>query len=96
MGGDSLLTVRLMKQIHKHFERELPLSSLFLNPTIESLATSLSSQADSLPWSPLVPIQSAGVNPPFFCVHPIFGVVFPYYELAHHLGKNQPFYGLQP
>ncbi|MBN3924182.1 non-ribosomal peptide synthetase [Nostoc sp. NMS4] len=96
LGGDSLLTVRLMKQIHKHFERELPLSSLFLNPTIESLSTALSSKADSLPWSPLVPIQPAGSSPPFFCIHPIFGVVFPYYELAQNLGKNQPFYGLQP
>lgn len=96
LGGDSLLTVHLMKQIYKHFERELPLSSLFLNPTIESLATSLSSQTDSLPWSPLVPIQPAGSSPAFFCVHPIFGVVFPYYELAQNLGKNQPFYGLQP
>ncbi|MDF5731043.1 MAG: amino acid adenylation domain-containing protein [Rhizonema sp. PD38] len=96
LGGNSLLTVRLMKQIHKQFESELPLSSLFLNPTIESLATSLSSKADSLPWSPLVPIQPAGSSPAFFCVHPIFGVVFPYYELAHHLGTNQPFYGLQP
>ncbi|MBN3896548.1 MAG: amino acid adenylation domain-containing protein [Nostoc sp. NOS(2021)] len=96
LGGDSLLTVRLLKQINKQFEYELPLSSLFLNPTIESLATSLSSETDSLPWSPLVPIQPAGLSPAFFCVHPIFGVVFPYYELAHHLGKNQPFYGLQP
>ncbi|MEH1828686.1 MAG: amino acid adenylation domain-containing protein [Nostoc sp.] len=96
LGGDSLLTVRLMKQIHKQFERELPLSRLFLNPTIESLATALSSKADSLPWSPLVPIQPAGSSPPLFCVHPIFGVVFPYYELAQNLGKNQPFYGLQP
>ncbi|MHC5675769.1 non-ribosomal peptide synthetase [Nostoc sp.] len=96
LGGDSLLTVRLLKQINKQFEYELPLSSLFLNPTIESLATSLSSETDSLPWSPLVPIQPAGSNPAFFCVHPIFGVVFPYYELANHLGKNQPFYGLQP
>ncbi|MBN3951852.1 MAG: amino acid adenylation domain-containing protein [Nostoc sp. NMS7] len=96
LGGDSLLTVRLLKQINKQFEYELPLSSLFLNPTIESLATSLSSETDSLPWSPLVPIQPAGSNPTFFCVHPIFGVVFPYYQLANHLGKNQPFYGLQP
>jgi amino acid adenylation domain-containing protein len=96
LGGDSLLTVHLLKQIHKQFEGELPLSTLFLNPTIESLAIYLSSKEDSLPWSPLVPIQPAGSSPAFFCVHPIFGVVFPYYELAHHLGKNQPFYGLQP
>ncbi|MHC5827352.1 MAG: phosphopantetheine-binding protein, partial [Nostoc sp.] len=34
LGGDSLLTVRLLKQINKQFECEFPLSSLFLNPTI--------------------------------------------------------------
>ncbi len=96
LGGDSLLSVRLLDQIYQKFERTLPLSTLFLNPTVESLASCLSSDADSLPWSPLVPIQPDGSNPPFFCVHPIFGVVFPYYELAQHLGKNQPFYGLQP
>ncbi|MCC5645521.1 amino acid adenylation domain-containing protein [Nostoc sp. CHAB 5824] len=96
LGGNSLLAVRLLDQINKQFERDLPLSNLFLNQTIESLAISLSSKTDSLAWSPLVPIQQNGSNPPFFCVHPIFGVVFPYYELAHHLGKNQPFYGLQP
>ncbi|MBD0265850.1 MAG: non-ribosomal peptide synthetase, partial [Tolypothrix sp. Co-bin9] len=96
LGGNSLLTLRLIEQIHKQFERDLPLSSIFLNPTIESLANSLCQETDSLSWSPLVTIQPAGSNPPFFCVHPIFGVVFPYYELAHHLGTNQPFYGLQP
>jgi len=96
LGGNSLLTVRLLEQIHKQFERDLPLSALFLNPTIESLAIFLSSETDSLGWSPLVPIQPTGSNPPLFCVHPIFGVVFPYYELAAHLGKNQPLYGLQP
>ncbi|MDZ8055345.1 MAG: non-ribosomal peptide synthetase [Aulosira sp. ZfuVER01] len=95
LGGNSLLSVRLLEHIHQQFERDLPLSTLFLNPTIESLATSLSTKTDSLPWSPLAKIQPTGSNPPFFCVHPIFGVVFPYYELAHHLGNNQPFYGLQ-
>ncbi|MBD2041488.1 non-ribosomal peptide synthetase [Microcoleus sp. FACHB-672] len=96
LGGDSLLAIRLMEQIHKQFSRELPLSSLFLSPTIESLANTLFAETKSLKWSPLVPIQPKGSNPPFFCVHPIFGVVFPYYELAYYLGENQPFYGLQP
>jgi thioesterase domain-containing protein len=43
----------------------------------------------------LVPFQPAGTKPPFFCVHPVAGVVFPYYELSCLLGKEQPFYGLQ-
>ncbi len=96
LGGDSLLTIRLIKEINQQFERELPLSSLFLNPTIEGLADSLDSGTTSGEWSPLVAIKPRGKNPPFFCVHPIFGVVFPYCELAFQLGENQPFYGLQP
>jgi amino acid adenylation domain-containing protein len=96
LGGNSLLSISLMEQIKKQFERELPLSTLFLNPTIEGLARTLSPETDSPFWSPLVAIQPKGSNPPFFCVHPIFGVVFPYYEFAYHLGTDQPFYGLQP
>ena len=46
-------------------------------------------------WTPLVPIQPTGNKPPFFCVHPVMGIVFPYYLLAHHLGVDRPFYGLQ-
>lgn len=96
LGGDSLLAVRVIEQIQKQLNREIPLSALFLNPTVADLADSLKSQRKPLPWSPLVAIQPQGSKQPFFCIHPIFGVVFPYYELAFHLGKDQPFYGLQP
>lgn len=96
LGGDSLLAVRLLTQINQQFQQQLPVSTLFLNPTLKGLANRLFSELDTLPCSPLVPIQTKGTNPPFFCIHPILGVVFPYYELASHLGKNQPFYALQP
>ncbi|MGB3203984.1 MAG: amino acid adenylation domain-containing protein [Crinalium sp.] len=96
LGGNSLLAIRLLNQIQAQFQRELPLSTLFLNPTISEIAANLSSNSNYFKWSPLVAIQPHGSNPPFFCIHPIFGVVLPYYELAHHLGKNQPFYALQP
>jgi amino acid adenylation domain-containing protein len=46
--------------------------------------------------SPLIPLTLGGNKQPFFCVHPMFGVVFPYLELAHHLGSDRSFYGLQP
>jgi thioesterase domain-containing protein len=48
-----------------------------------------------LPPPSLVPLQPVGTKPPFFCVHPVSGVVFPYYELACQLGSERPFYGLQ-
>jgi len=43
----------------------------------------------------LVPIQPKGTRPPLFCIHPAGGVVFPYYTLVPHLGKDQPLYGIQ-
>ena len=103
LGGDSLLAIYLLEQVNQQFEQNLPLSDLFIAPTVEQFALlvkknyrDLHSQNSPLPWSPLVPLQPKGFKPPFFCVHPIFGVVLPYYELACHLGTEQPFYGLQP
>src|SRR6266851_10438106 len=45
--------------------------------------------------SSLVPIQTGGSKPPFFCVHGGGGNVLIYRELARHLGADYPFYGLQ-
>lgn len=47
-------------------------------------------------WSPLIPLTLGDSQQPFFCVHPMFGVVFPYLELAHLLKSPHSFYGLQP
>jgi amino acid adenylation domain-containing protein len=98
LGGDSLLAMRLMNQVSQQFDRELPVSTLFQAPTIAQLAANLdqkNSDAATSAWTPLVSLKG-GSKRPFFCVHPIFGVIFPYGELAHHLDNDQPFYGLQP
>jgi thioesterase domain-containing protein len=47
------------------------------------------------PFSPLVRMKPGGSRPPFFCVHAIFGSVFPYHNLALHMDREQPFFGLQ-
>jgi len=95
LGGHSLLAVRLMARIEKQLGIHLPLTTLFTEPTIESQATLLNSKSSLRFSSPLVPIQTTGELPPLFCVHPIGGNVLCYAELAQHLGKNQPSYGLQ-
>jgi thioesterase domain-containing protein len=46
-------------------------------------------------WSPLVAIQPAGEEPPFFCVHPAGGIVYCFNELASQLGTARPFYAFQ-
>lgn len=45
--------------------------------------------------SHLITLQPDGTRRPLFLVHPLAGLVFPYRELALHLGSNQPVYGLQ-
>jgi thioesterase domain-containing protein/acyl carrier protein len=95
LGGDSLLAARLFAQIEQHFGKKLPLATLFQTPTVEQLAGVLTDEAWSAPWSSLVPIQPLGSRPPFFFVHAHGGNVVGYYDLARHLGPDQPFYGLQ-
>jgi amino acid adenylation domain-containing protein len=95
LGGHSLLALRLMGEIQKQFGRELPLAILFEQPTVEHLARALEQQFETLPHSPLVPLQPHGARRPLFFVHVGSGQVLCYLELARQLGADQPFYGLQ-
>lgn len=95
LGGNSLLAMQLMARIEQQFKKNLPLATLFQNSTIKQLATILRQPIDALNWSPLVPIQPNGSKQPFFFVPGAGGNTIYLYNLAHYLGKEQPFYGLQ-
>ncbi len=95
LGGHSLLAMGLMAQLEREFKANLPLSALFQAPTVERLAELLRRQDLNPRWSPLVPIQPKGTRPRFFCIAGGVGSVLYYYPLAHRLGPDQPFYGLQ-
>jgi amino acid adenylation domain-containing protein len=95
LGGNSLIAVRLFVEIEQIWERNLPLATLFQAQTIESLADVLLQQAWTAPWSPLVPIQTNGSQPPLFFVHSVGGNILEYYQIAHYLGQEQPVYALQ-
>ena len=66
-----------------------------------SLSAGNISGANSSPPAPLrlpphlITLQAEGVGRPLFLIHPLAGLVFPYYELALNLGPDQPIYGLQ-
>lgn len=95
LGGDSLLAARLFHKIERRFGKKLPLVTLFEAPMIAQIADILSQEDWSASWSSLVAIQPSGTNPPFFFVHAHGGNVVGYYDLARHLGPDQPFYGVQ-
>ncbi|MEM6794701.1 MAG: thioesterase domain-containing protein [Acidobacteriota bacterium] len=44
---------------------------------------------------PVIALKKSGSYPPLFLVAPIFGSAFPYHQLALHLDREQPLYGLQ-
>jgi amino acid adenylation domain-containing protein len=95
LGGHSLLAVRLAAQIEDSYGRRFPVSTLAQTRTIERLAVMLSMPETSGPSTPLVDLQPAGANRPFFLVHGIGGEVLSFRRLAHCLAPSQPLYGLR-
>ena len=95
LGGDSLMAALVCAEIERQFGRTLPLSVLVQAPTIRQLADLLDRAAPAGAWSSLVAIQPSGSQPPLFLVHGIGGNIVGYGALAHHLGPDQPVYGLQ-
>ena len=94
LGGHSLLAVVLMSRIEKICDIPLTPAVLFEAPTLGQLASQLRSTS-ARPSSPLVAIQPDGTLPPLFCIHGMGGNVVGYADLARHLGRDQPVYGLE-
>ena len=95
LGGHSLIAGRIFLEIQRRFDVNLSPTSLLQAPTIEKLADRLSEGIPQPRAGSLVPIQPAGGRAPFFCIHAGAGTVLFYYDLAKHLGPDQPVYGLQ-
>ncbi len=88
IGGDSLLAVRVVREIEKTLGTKLPVAALYQAPTIEQLATVLGREVVST--SLLIPIQPVGSKPPFFWFHGEHSNVV----LPRYLGEEQPLYGI--
>ena len=95
LGGHSLTAARLMHRTGQALGKTLPLAMLFHAPTVEQLATALRQDAWSQHWSSLVPVQTAGSQPAFFCIHGVGGNVVGFNRLGRHMAPDYPFYGLQ-
>ncbi|HEY3949882.1 amino acid adenylation domain-containing protein [Phenylobacterium sp.] len=88
LGGHSLLGVRLIAEVEQTFGVTAPLGLLFAAPTPAKFAERLQRRDFDLPWTSLVPIQTAGAAAPIFMVHWIER------DLARQLGMERPVYGL--
>lgn len=95
LGGHSLIAVRLFQQIEKLTGKALPLVTLFQAPTIAQLAEVLRKDGWIAPWSHVVQITAGGKGAPIFLVHPVGGNIILFNDLARHLGRFRPVYGVQ-
>ena len=100
LGGHSILCVRLITQINKDFNCDLPVSAVMAHPDIEGLATLIRERSSHHDVNPLVLLgrrksRNPGLAPPVFLVHPIGGNLFSYGRLASTLSENRMVYGLK-
>jgi aspartate racemase len=95
LGGHSLLAVRLFAEIERMTGFKLPLTAIFRARTVMEIAQLLRRERVLISGNSLVPIRPDGSRPPLFCIHGLFGGIFFFYDLVHHLEPHQPVYGLQ-
>jgi amino acid adenylation domain-containing protein len=96
LGADSLLAARLVIRIEQVFGKKILLPTLLAKPTIEDLAKILDGNSYTA-RSLLTPIQTVGKKRPFFFLHgDATGGAFYCFALSQAMGKDQPFYALEP
>ncbi|SLN22532.1 Phthiocerol/phenolphthiocerol synthesis polyketide synthase type I PpsE [Roseivivax jejudonensis] len=108
LGGHSLIAVRLFAMIRKAYRVDFPISILFEAPTIRACAALIEERTGGAGETPaqtrperrfkhIVAMHDGegGAQTPFFLVAGMFGNVLNLRHLAHLLGADRPFYGLQ-
>ncbi|KAA1249956.1 alpha/beta fold hydrolase, partial [Mycobacterium simiae] len=92
LGGDSLLSMRLVAAINTALGTDLKVRVLFEAPTIESLSRRLDAAGSSAEVMPVETLKD-GVGVPLFCLPPGGGLSWPYRGLGDYL--DCPVIGLQ-
>jgi amino acid adenylation domain-containing protein len=108
LGGHSLSATRLIARLNSAFQIDLPLRSIFVEPTIAGMSKRLIHDeftqryyyvGETCRWNRLVPAQPKGSRVPLFMVAGYLDAddtLRVLSRLIRHLGMDQPVYGLQP
>ncbi|MBF6170990.1 non-ribosomal peptide synthetase [Nocardia blacklockiae] len=100
LGGNSLLATQVVAIVRERHGLDVPMQTLFLDPTPAGIAARLDAGAKTTEsvvdsaFATMLPLR-AGSGAPLFCVHSVTGVAWTYSGLLPHLDPEQPVYGLQ-
>ena len=100
LGGHSLLATRMVARVEQVCGKKLSFNTLFTGPTIEQIADALQREQETQFQSPLIRVQTGESHTqkrPFFFLHgDVTGGAFYCFAIARTLGKEQPFYVIEP
>ena len=96
LGGHSLAVAQLSSRIERQLKVHVPLTDIFLNPTIEALAGQMEARAEVVDGHPphIIPLQPQGHKPPLFLLPGVGGYPFSLSPLAQMFNPDRPVYGL--
>jgi amino acid adenylation domain-containing protein len=100
-GGHSLLTARLVRAISREFGVNITIGEVYRHSRLAELAGVIAARRATCRAQPevlpdcIVPLQTSGSSPAFFCVAPAGGSPLCYRKLANCLHEDQRFFGLQ-
>ncbi|MEO0494017.1 MAG: amino acid adenylation domain-containing protein [Actinomycetota bacterium] len=96
LGGHSLLAVRFFNELELRRDESFPLIALFEGSTVAGLAEVLERGDVALPEGSVIPLRTEGAGVPFFDVSPYLVTALSFAELASAVGRDRPFYALDP
>jgi len=95
LGGDSLVAVQMMEAVARIVGFEVPLTTLFAEPTVARLAIALKASASAT--QVVAAVNPGDARPPFLFLHGDYsGGGFYCRGLAAAIGGDQPFYAIHP
>ncbi len=82
IGGNSLLAIKLQRQINRNFNVDFDLHQIFLNPDIQSIGFKIDTEGSQKTHSSLVPLNSHQSDKNLFMIHDGSGELNGYYGLS--------------
>jgi amino acid adenylation domain-containing protein len=95
LGGNSINILKVQGQLRKHFNCDISMSTLFLYPTIKTLAADIIKNSLEKKLETLVKLNKGKNKKNIFIFHPLHGMIYPYKDLAKLLENRFNVYGIQ-